>query len=41
MTKEEVRVFLKLLFKITDELSVEVVWEEMVRMRKEKNEQSN
>jgi len=36
MTKDEVRVMLKALFNITDEMSVEVVYEEMVEQRKKK-----
>lgn len=38
MTKEEVRTMLKSLFNITDEISVEVVWEEMEEQRKKKKE---
>lgn len=32
MTKDEVRVTLKALFNITDELSVDVVWEHMLEV---------
>jgi len=38
MTKEEVRTMLKALFNITDEASIEVVWEEMEEIRKKKEE---
>jgi len=38
MTKEEVRTMLKALFNITDDMSVDVVWEEMEEIRKKKEE---
>lgn len=37
MTKDEVRDWLKMLFNITDEASVDLVWEEMERIRKKKD----
>jgi len=38
MTKEEVRTMLKALFNITDEMSIDVVYEEMEEQRKKKEE---
>jgi len=36
MTKQEVRVMLKALFNITDEDSIDIVWDEMEQIRKKK-----